>query len=243
MAQALVPLKDLVQAKSRLAGLLRPSERRALAQAMVEDVLSVLSRHSDIEQITLVSDDPGAGLLAQKYGAQCWSEKSLGARGLNALVQGASERLLAGGGEPLIVLHGDLPLLTEEDLSAVLASQRTLRGLIIGADRQRRGTNLLAFNAVCMPRFCFGIDSCAGHLASAHSAGVPVRILHRLGISVDVDEAPDLKCVMDRLHSNATSNTAQLLYNTELAARVTLALATLPGDVTFCDDVNRGIVS
>ena len=42
MAQALVPLKDLVQAKSRLSGLLRPSERRALAQAMAEDVLAVL---------------------------------------------------------------------------------------------------------------------------------------------------------------------------------------------------------
>ena len=34
MTQALVPLKDLVEAKSRLSGLLRPSERRALAQAM-----------------------------------------------------------------------------------------------------------------------------------------------------------------------------------------------------------------
>ena len=40
MAQALLPLKDLVQAKTRLGGLLRPSERRALAQAMAEDVLA-----------------------------------------------------------------------------------------------------------------------------------------------------------------------------------------------------------
>jgi 2-phospho-L-lactate guanylyltransferase len=238
-----VPLKDLVQAKSRLAGVLRPSERRALAQAMVEDVLAVLARHSDIQQITLVSDDPGAGLLAQKYGAQCWSEQSVGARGLNALVQSASERLLAGGGEPLLVLHGDLPLLTAEDLSAVLASQRKLRGLIIGCDRQGRGTNLLAFNAACMPRFCFGVDSCAGHLAGAHSAGVPVQILHRLGISVDVDEASDLNCIMARLHLNPAGATAQLLHNTALGARVRLALATLPGDVGFCDDVNRGIVS
>ena len=36
MTRALVPLKDLVEAKSRLSGLLRPSERRALAQAMAE---------------------------------------------------------------------------------------------------------------------------------------------------------------------------------------------------------------
>ena len=120
MAQALVPLKDLVQAKSRLAGLLRPSERRALAQAMVEDVLAVLSRHQDIERITLVSDDPGAGLLAGKYGIDCWQESSLGCSGLNAVVDQASERLLASADGILLVLHGDLPRLTAADISAVL---------------------------------------------------------------------------------------------------------------------------
>lgn len=243
MAQALVPLKDLVQAKSRLAGLLRPSERRALAQAMAEDVLTVLAGHSDIAKITLLSDDPGAGLLAQKYGARCWSEKSLGTCGLNALIQNASERLLADGDEPLLVLHGDLPLLTAEDISAVLSSQRKLQGLIIGCDRRGRGTNLLAFNAAHMPCFCFGPDSCAGHMASAHRAGVPVQILQRSGIGVDVDEAPDLKCIMQRLHLYVRGCTAQLLYNTELGARVTLALATLSDDVKLGDEMNRGIAS
>ena len=36
MTQVLLPLKDLVKAKSRLSGLLSPSERRALAQAKSE---------------------------------------------------------------------------------------------------------------------------------------------------------------------------------------------------------------
>lgn len=243
MAQALVPLKDLVQAKSRLAGVLRPAERRALAQAMAEDVLTVLSGHSGIAQITLVSDDPGAGLLAQKYGARCWSEQSLGACGLNALIQNASERLLADSEEPLLVLHADLPLLTAGDISAVLSSQRTLQGLIIGCDRRGRGTNLLAFNAAHTPCFCFGPDSCARHMASARSAGVPVQILQRSGIGVDVDEAPDLKCIMERLHLHGRSSTAQLLYNTELGARVTLALATLSDDANFGDEMNRGIAN
>ena len=101
MALALVPLKDLVQAKTRLAGLLRPSERRALAQAMVEDVLTVLTDHPDIEQVTLVSDDPGANLLASNYGVDCWPEYSLGARGLNAVIERASARLLAAADETL----------------------------------------------------------------------------------------------------------------------------------------------
>ena len=241
MAQALVPLKDLVQAKSRLAGLLRPSERRALAQAMAEDVLGVLSRHSAIGQITLVSDDPGASMLARNYGAQCWSEKSLGASGLNPVLQSACERLLTSGEPPLLVLHGDLPLLTDEDISAVLASQRQLQGLIIGCDRKGRGTNLLAFSAADMPRFCFGTDSCAGHLASARSAGIRAQILQRSGIGLDVDEAPDLKCVMERLQLVPQGSTARLLYHTALGARVTLALAMLPDVVLIGDEMDRGM--
>jgi 2-phospho-L-lactate guanylyltransferase len=241
VAQALVPLKDLVEAKSRLAGLLRPSERRALAQAMAEDVLTALQAHSGISQITLVSDDPGAGLLAQKYGADCWSEKSLGCRGLNSLIQCASARLLADGEEPLLVLHADLPLLGASDIEAALDGQQKVGGLIIGCDRQGRGTNLLAFNAASMPDFCFGAGSCARHLASARGAGIPVRILQSAGIELDVDEAADLNIIMEQMSSNSDSNTAQLLYNTELGARVAATLATMVGDADRMDDANRGI--
>jgi 2-phospho-L-lactate guanylyltransferase len=241
VAQALVPLKDLVEAKSRLAGLLRPSERRALAQAMAEDVLTVLQRHERISRITLVSDDPGAGLLAEKYGAQCWSEKSLKCRGLNALIQCASARLLDDGEEPLIVLHADLPLLAARDIDTVLDSHRETAGLVIGCDRNGRGTNLLAFDAASVPDFCFGTDSCARHLASAHNAGIAAQVLHIAGIELDVDEASDLKFVTEQLSSNRDSHTASLLHKTELGVRVGSALASMMADPV--DDTKRGVAS
>ncbi|MCB1705426.1 MAG: 2-phospho-L-lactate guanylyltransferase [Halioglobus sp.] len=243
MARALLPLKDLVQAKTRLGGLLRPSERRALAQAMAEDVLAALADHTDISGITLVSDDPGAGLLAQKYGADCWSEASLGCRGLNPLIQRASARLLDSKEQRLLVMHCDLPLLTGRDISAVLDHQRRLQGLVIACDRQGSGTNLLAFGADSVPEFCFGLDSCAGHEASAHRAGFAVEILQRSGIATDVDEPADLQCVMEHLHSLPGSHTAALLYNTELGGRIGLALATMAGTATTVDGINRGLVS
>ena len=82
MAQALVPLKCLVQAKTRMSGLLWPSERRVLALAMLEDVLAVVSRHPDIERVTLVSDDPVADLLVRKYAIDHVAERTLPCRGL-----------------------------------------------------------------------------------------------------------------------------------------------------------------
>ena len=228
MAQALVPLKDLVQAKSRLSGLLRPSERRALAQAMIEDVLAVLASHREIDRVTLVSDDPGAGLLAGKYAIDCWTERSLGCCGLNAVVERASERLLAAAGDqPLVVLHGDLPLLSAQDISAVLKCQRHGGGLVIGCDRHGRGTNLLAFNATSVPRFCFGVDSCARHLAYAREAGVPVQVLQRPGIALDVDEPDDVAEFMVAPDTNGAGQTFELLQGTPLGVRVELALATL----------------
>lgn len=227
MARALVPLKDLVQAKSRLAGVLRPSERRALAQAMAEDVLTVLSRHRDITQVTVVSDDPGAGLLAARYATDCWSEAALGCRGLNAVVQRASARLLAAAAEPLIVLHADLPLLSAADISAVLQCRQQLGGLVIASDVCGAGTNLLAFDRASEPQFCFGADSCASHLAWARAAGVPAQVLQRPGIGLDVDEARDLALLTARLDNRGGTQTAALLCDSELGARITLALATL----------------
>ena len=94
MTHALIPLKRLTEAKTRLAGLLQSSDRQALALAMVEDVLAVLSAHNDIDSITVVSDDPVAPLLANRYGARCWQERDLGCTGLNAVIAAASQRLL-----------------------------------------------------------------------------------------------------------------------------------------------------
>ncbi|MCB1700719.1 MAG: 2-phospho-L-lactate guanylyltransferase [Pseudomonadales bacterium] len=226
MTQALVPLKDLVQAKTRLAGLLSPSERRALAQVMLEDVLTVLASHPDISGVTLVSSDPSAHMLATQYGARHWPETEMACRGLNAVAARASERLLADGGEPLLLVHADLPMLTAADVSAVLAARESA-GLVVGCDRHGKGTNLLCFDAGSMPPFCFGADSCARHVAAARSHGIAVTVLERAGIGLDVDEPADLESLLSQLAGKDDSHTATLMHSTGLGARIGLALASL----------------
>lgn len=230
MAQALVPLKDLVQAKTRLAGLLRPSERRALAQAMVEDVLSVLSAHPEVVGVTLLSDDPGADMLAAKYACDCLAERQLAAVGLNPLLEEAVTRLQRDSGGQLLVLHGDLPLLDGDDISAVLAQQRRSGGLVIGCDREGTGTNLLAFDEGSAVPFRFGPGSCARHQAAARAAGVPVLVLRRAGIALDIDGPPDMAALLRALDGQVRGETAALLRGTELGVRLALALETLAPD-------------
>jgi 2-phospho-L-lactate guanylyltransferase len=229
MAQALLALKDLSQAKTRLAGVLGSTERQSLAQAMAEDVVAVLAAHPDITQITLVSNDPSAAMLARRSGAQCWAESELSCAGLNPLMQRASERLLESVDDVLLVLHADLPLLCADDISAALALQCESGGLVIACDRQGTGTNLLAFDRASTPQFCFGTDSCAEYSERASRAGVPLRMLQRSGIAADVDEPADLDYVMARLHAYPGRRTNALLHRTALGAQVEWALAALSG--------------
>lgn len=227
MAQALVLIKDLVRAKTRLAGLLSPTERRRLAQAMLEDVLATLASHPGVQGITLVSDDSSAHLLAAQYGAVHWPEKAMGLRGLNAVAEAASARLLAQHNAPVLLVHADLPLLSSGDISAVLASLGHTPTLVIGCDRHGMGTNLLCFDAASMPAFCFGPDSCAGHMAGAEAKKIPAVVLRRLGTGLDVDEPGDVAHLLPRLDSISTGKTAACLYGTDLGARVRLALESL----------------
>tara|TARA_R110002110_G_scaffold406421_1_gene626355 strand:- start:167351 stop:168148 length:798 start_codon:yes stop_codon:yes gene_type:complete len=260
-AHVLVPLKDLVLAKSRLSGLLAPHERRALAQAMAEDVLAALSSTAAVEGITLVSDDPGAQLLAQRYAAHRVSEQSLGCRGLNAVLERACDELQQRLAQSLpqtdapvfIVMHADLPLLQPADIASVLERQRLRGGVLVVSDDVGTGTNLLAFDESARPRFCFGADSCARHLAAAQKAGIHGTTMHRDNLALDVDCPRDLAELLRRLETAqdaSARHTRALLLGTPLGQRLQLVLAELShfssdtgpalSDITVDDSTMKG---
>jgi 2-phospho-L-lactate guanylyltransferase len=208
-----------VAAKTRLSGLLSPSERRALAQAMVEDVLQLLHSHVLIEDITLVSDDPGAHLLASRYQLQAIEESSLGCTGLNNVLEAACARMNVTGTEQVLVLHGDLPLLAAEEITQVLHLQAECGALVIGCDRRAVGTNMLAFDQSCKPEFQFGTDSCALHRQTRAGQG-QARVLQLPGIGLDIDEPEDLELLLARLPAQSGGYTRNLLLGSGLGRRL-----------------------
>ncbi len=56
---AVVPVKPLDKAKSRLAGALAPEERVALVQRLLERTLEVLRLVPAVAEIVVVTSDPG----------------------------------------------------------------------------------------------------------------------------------------------------------------------------------------
>jgi 2-phospho-L-lactate/phosphoenolpyruvate guanylyltransferase len=222
MVWALVPVKDLVLAKSRLSGVLAPTERRSLAQAMVEDVLSALANHPGLEGALLVSDDPTAELLAHKYGAEWVAEAQLQSSGLNGAIAAARDYLAERGVDDVMVLHGDIPLLTKGDISALLecyASADT--DLVIGPDLAGGGTNTMLMPVQPQLPLHYGVDSCPAHQNAAQTLGMQVRILERETIGLDVDSPADLLMLYHCLQEKKTeSNCSKFLGTSDIGQRL-----------------------
>jgi 2-phospho-L-lactate guanylyltransferase len=221
---ALLPLKDLVQAKSRLSGVLAPHERRALAQAMVEDVLAALVGHGGLSGVLLVSDDPSAELLAHRYGVETIREEALGSRGLNGVVSAASRRLADAGAGDIMVLHGDLPLLRAADVEALLATYAEPDvDLVLGPDLAGQGTNVMIFPADNPPTFHYGAGSLLAHQAAAEAAGLRHCSVERVGIGLDVDSPEDLLALYHRLVDGADPGlSGRLLLDNGIGQRLDL---------------------
>ena len=232
MLHALLPLKDLSNAKTRLSGVLSLSRRRALAQAMAEDVLQCLLHHPKITTVTLLSPDPTAPHLAASSGARYLDERSLGSSGLNGVL---TEALSQQGDAALhhLIAHGDLPARNAGDISlAVEALQST--DVVIGSDLAGQGTNLLAFRGGRQPQLAFGTDSYTRHRAAAEQAGLMCKNLQTSGIGFDVDAPADLATLLALYRKGALGNHTSRLLQAGLAERLSLVIDSL--QTQPCDD-------
>ena len=115
---AVVPVKEMQDAKQRLAGFLAPAERRALVKAMLADVLEALSAVSLLDGVLVVTRDPEAARCAASAGAMVLDE--IGEEGLNAALEQASAYLTAQGTRGIVVVPGDVPSFRASELTSIL---------------------------------------------------------------------------------------------------------------------------
>lgn len=237
--QVLLPLKEFAAAKQRLAGVLSAPERAQLFEAMVDDVLNVLTAHPAIERVVLCSRDRAAVWLARYYEVEFLHEDQLGAPagGLNTVVNAAVQRCLAQGADELMVVHGDLPLLGEDDVSRFVAAHRAARGpaVTIAPDRRHSGTNLMAWRA--LPTFVaqYGAHSLQRHSEQARALGAALTLCNLPGACCDIDEPDDL-LLLTRAAPATAARTLAYLSTSGIAARLATMLqgdAALQGDSTL----------
>lgn len=195
---AVVPVKRFTNAKQRLGPALSPGSRRALAEAMLADVLTALRRVEAIDEVLVVSADPAVQRIAESYGVRAVDDPAESGQD-QAVLRGAGVARELGATQ-VLCLPGDCPTLDPRELSTLLGKPRTAdRYAVLVADRHGTGTNglLLSPPDVMQPRY--GPDSFQRHLSLAREAGLPVEITELPSLALDVDTPDDLNALQERL--------------------------------------------
>ncbi len=183
----IVPHRGLAVAKTRLAPVLEPGERVALARELLERVLRVA--HQACHDVVVISPSAELAAVVEPIGAALVVQHGMG---LNAGLDQARAAALTDGIGLLGVLHGDLPNLRPDDVRALLDAVPAPRGVAIAPDRAGLGTNGLALRPPDAIDFAFGVGSLAAHRAAATAAGLVPSIVDTPGLAFDLDTPADL---------------------------------------------------
>jgi 2-phospho-L-lactate guanylyltransferase len=187
---AVVPVKELDQAKERLAAQLSQALRRALMLAMLEDVLTALAATPGLAGIVVVTVDPAASRLAMSFGARV---VEMGARDGHTGAVAAAARLLEAEGSPgMLTVPGDIPLVTAAEITQLLAAHRPAPAFTIVPSRDEHGSNAI----ICSPPEAvplrFGENSFFPHLRAAEACSIRPTVVRLPGIALDIDTPEDL---------------------------------------------------
>jgi len=190
---AVVPVKETVLAKQRLAGVLTPRLRQDLALAMFEDVIDALAGVPELCGIAVVTVDREVAEIARRYRARIWTE---GARAGHTGAVAAAARQLRSNGATMLAMPGDVPLVSPADISRVLRLHGDAPAFTIVPARDERGSNMIVCSPADVVPLRFGADSFFPHLAAARAAGLTPTIVSNSAIALDIDEPADLAAFM-----------------------------------------------
>ncbi len=222
---AVVPVRDGVAGKSRLAAALPAGVRSRLIAVLATRVVRTLAASAAVGRIVVVTTDPAFAAAILGPDAGPGGRVRILAQpdhvvGLNAALDAAraavrdeaaaaartagpaAARAAEGGRSrrpALLIAHADLPALTASDVDAVLAAAQPIA---VATDRAGRGSNLLACDLALPLRFRFGPDSLAAHLAEADRLGVRATVVRRPGTAVDLDTVADWRALPAELRGD-----------------------------------------
>jgi 2-phospho-L-lactate guanylyltransferase len=192
---AMVPLKSRERAKSRLASVLSPEQRLRLFFALATRVIRTLQATRGIDAVAVITASTEVAAFAQSLGAVAMLQSA--DFGMSAAFDTAIRELNVTKPRRVLMLPGDLPLVSTSALEEVLAAN-TDTGVVIVPDRHRVGTNALLCDPPQALAPCFGGHSFERHLITARAAGVDVRVLEVDALALDLDNPEDLDYLRER---------------------------------------------
>jgi 2-phospho-L-lactate/phosphoenolpyruvate guanylyltransferase len=197
---AVLPVKRFDDAKQRLDRALNTGTRRALAEAMVSDVLHALRRSTRIDAVVVVTGEHAAEALARAYDAEAIPDDD---RGHSHAARSGVDWALERDFERALLVPGDCPTLDAAELDELVVEGMSAPDVVIVPDRHGSGTNALLLAPPDVIHPSFGPGSRARHEQAAEAAQARWRVAHPRSLTLDVDTADDLAALRAALAARA----------------------------------------
>lgn len=195
---AVLPVKRPGDAKSRMAGAIDGSRRKALVGAMLEDVLEALSESRLLFGTIVVTGDGEIAGIAARYGCQVIDDPE--DRGHSEAAILGIEAAVGYGAERVLLLPGDCPLLNPREVDRLLGSVPE-RFVAVVPDRHGTGTNALLLSPPDSIEPAFGEGSAQRHLGLAREAGIPAALEELPSLALDLDTPADVVALETKLNA------------------------------------------
>lgn len=211
----LLPIKDLRNAKQRLAGVLTPEERFGLAQAMLADTIRAVRGVRRADKIFVITNYAPALETAVTYGWELLREEHQISE--SASVDFASRLCAERGVVALLRLPLDLPLAQSSDIDDLLATECSSPAAVMVPSRDGTGTNAILRTPPALFPSHFGPNSFVKHRQEAERLGAAIIIRRNDRLEMDVDDEADLRVLLR--HDLTHTVTGKWLEESGVAAR------------------------
>ncbi|MFC9898203.1 2-phospho-L-lactate guanylyltransferase [Nocardia sp. NPDC127579] len=189
---AVIAVKNLDLAKSRLADRLRPEHRARLVLAMLADTVTAAAATPGIGSVTVVTPDAAVAALTRSLGAFAHPEPGTAGDLNSALADAAAALRRRHGPIELLALQADLPALLPAELDDLLARAPAGKRSVV-VDHAGTGTAALFVGDGTLPLDPrFGPGSARAHRA----AGAVDLDGDWPGLRLDVDTPDDLEAAI-----------------------------------------------
>lgn len=196
---AIIPVKALSDAKSRLKPFLTDTQRRRLVKSMLRRVIRAAQKTG--AEVWVLGADDSTRKLAQEEGV-VWRQET--GKNINESLRLVFDEVWDAGKSPLF-LPGDLPFLQSEDVLELMSTSTS--NPLVGAGRETSdrtdvilspansggGTNAILITRQIPFQFQLGPDSFSRHLEETRKLGLEPVVHNCDGLARDLDTRQDLQ--------------------------------------------------
>lgn len=187
---AVIPMKSLHSAKSRLSNILTAQQRKNLAMYLLNTTIKELKESNFISEIVIVSSDEAVKNYSSLNNLTFVKDSD---KGVNEAVILADKYCVDNGINANIVIPQDLPFISAKEIDEICTiSNKYHKCIIICPSKRFDGTNILFRKPPGVIKTHYDNNSYMNHLKEASKFKIPIESLDLVKLRFDLDTKEDL---------------------------------------------------